>query len=63
MAQLPNLEINLAIVDADELLREVKLLHEQTRKAQRMAMTAWFFAAVVGTMAATIFLLLGRTCS
>lgn len=55
MAQMPKLEMNLAIVDADELLREVKGLNEDTRRAQRMAMAAWFLAAVIGTMAATIF--------
>ena len=55
MAQMPKLEMNLAIVDADELLREIKLLNEATRGYQRMAMTAWFVTAVIGTVSVIVF--------
>ena len=51
MAQIPNLEMNLAIVDADKLLDEVREILRAARRAYLIAMVAWFTTGVIGTLA------------
>lgn len=57
MAQMPNLELNLAIVDADKLLEEVREHLAAVRRAYTIAMVAWFSTGVIGTL---VLIVIGR---
>ena len=57
MAQMPKLEMNLAIVDADKVLEEVRETLRAARRAYVISMAAWFAAGVIGTL---VLIAIGR---
>jgi hypothetical protein len=55
MAQIPNLEISLAVVDAAELLRDVRGLHDSARRFYFLGLGFFIASAVLAASVAIFF--------